>query len=196
MFDDMTTRGHEGKHHYTAQLVETPKNLQWYVSGFTCVDQSAENRTSQKPLQLHVTEDSGSSTRTLLASFAYIRNYSPDRFVLENPHRRHTVQTIRSCIKDLHNYLVVMFVVNSKSCGAPCSRPRMYVVGINVDAMDVLLEPEKWSDELERIFTKMHAGRRSWDTYVLPRDSPVLQACLVQREGQTHARPNGLARTV
>ena len=164
----MTTRRRKGKNHYTEQWVETPTNLQYYVSGFTCVDQSAENRTSLKPLQLQVTKESGSSTRTFLASLAYIRAYSPDRFVLENPYRHHTVETVRKCIQDLHNYLVVIFVVNSKSCGVPCSRPRMYVVGVNVHTMDVLLEPDKWGDQVDHIFTKMHDGRRSWDTYVLP----------------------------
>lgn len=186
MFDDFLTRGAQGKDRYTGTYVDTPRDLHWYVSGFSCVDQSAENRRHQKPLELEATENSGPSTKTLLATFAYIEAFLPVRFVVENPHRSHTVSIIQSRMRRLPQYMYTMLVINSKVCGVWCSRPRLYIVAINLQKRKVLVPPISWHGELSKIYAQMNERKRPCETYVLPATSPCVETCLQSLRTQRH----------
>ena len=188
LFDDMTERGSHGKDHYSKRVVRTPVGLQWYVSGFCCVDQSSENRY-KKPLQLNATSDSGASTRTWCATRKYIEFARPDRFILENVYRKQTLKVIRAWLETLEDYFVVMFFINSKVSGAPSSRPRLYIVGINLKTCRPRIDPCTWAEELSKIFASSYAQRRAWETYIQPVDSASVEACWLEL-GSKHRPKN------
>ena len=65
------------------------------------------------------------------------------------------MQMIRHLAAGLPDYFVCMFEVNARAAGVPSSRPRLFVVGVDMQAVELLSSPLEWHSALQTIFTAM-----------------------------------------
>ncbi len=154
MFRDMCRRAEEGFCSYQKRCVASPK-VDLYSSGWVCKDVSNANTLSRKPVTMDLTETSGQSTRTLHAGIEYIRSRRPLVAVLENTVRKNSIAVAVSLLHRVAGYAVVALKANSLSFATCASRPRIYIVAVNLNEVTITTPLREWPALLDAMSALM-----------------------------------------
>lgn len=130
LFTDMCTRKHIGSDFISGKKVPTPR-AQIYVAGWVCVDSCSFNR-SAKPLDLQVTTESGSSSKTLEASLFYVRTFRPALTILEHLYRVNTVEMVVRELRKIDGFAVEAFVISTQDFGMLTTRARLFIIAVDL----------------------------------------------------------------
>ena len=175
MFRDMCEREATGFCSYKNMKVATPR-VHLYSAGWVCRDDSYANTRRRRPVTMSCSEAAGDSTRTLHSSIRYIRSHRPWVVVLENPMKLNNIRVAVDLLHDVPRYALVVFKVNSTSFHTPASRPRMYIVAINLDEVTIKTPLRDWHRVLAAIGDQMPPA--AVQDYLLPDEHPHVQQFL------------------
>ena len=154
MFSDLCSRGRTGWCSYRKSRVATPE-VHFYSAGWVCKDDSGLNIISRKPATVSLTDASGDSTRTLHGSVNYIATKRPAVAILENTLRNNNIEVAVTLLHGVPRYGVAVFKANSTSFYTAASRPRIYIVAVNLDKVTITTPLRRWSECLTAISSRM-----------------------------------------
>ena len=154
MFSDLCSRGRTGWCSYREGRVATPE-VHLYSAGWVCKDDSAANTISRKLVTVSLTDASGDSTRTLHGSIKYIAEKRPAVAILENTLRKNNIEVAVTLLHGVPRYGVAVFKANSTSFFTAASRPRIYIVAVNLDKVTITTPIRRWSECLTAMSSEM-----------------------------------------
>lgn len=175
MVRDMCDRGHLGFCSYRQAYVPTP-TVDVYSAGWVCRDASSANTLNKKPVTMAMADTSGESTKTLHASIKYIRMHRPKVAILENIVRKNNVTVAVALLRQIRGYAVVVLKANSLSFATCTSRPRLYILAINLEEVTITTPLRCWGKLLDAMSALM--PRVVVKDYLLPDDHPHVRAYL------------------
>ena len=172
MFRDMTDRAASGFCSYRGAQVRTPW-VHLYSAGWVCRDDSFANTLNRRPVSVSLSDTSGDSTRTLHSSVEYIHEHRPAIGILENPLKRNNIVVAIALLHTIPRYAIACFKANSTSFHSATSRPRIYIVAVNLDLVTIVTPMSQWHMLLNGMSDYM--PQASLQDYLLPDDHPHVQ---------------------
>ena len=157
---------------YRQRMVDLPATGM-YVFGSECQDQSSANTRCKKPVEAIVTDSSGMATRTMHGSINYVTVYEPPVFIMEYLIRNHVIMVIMKMFSKLPDYILHVFKVNNIGFGLRGTRPRMYIVGLNVKKGRLRKPMTNWGPFLAKVSQSLclGGGYLSLENHVLMNES-------------------------
>ena len=103
----------------------------------------------------------------------------PETYLLENPYRKTTLEALFTAAARVPDYAFAAVVINSTVVRLPASRPRMYLIGVDLRSRVLLLPFSKWVDELQSILGRFRSKAPSAEAYVLPSSAEAVRECRI-----------------
>ena len=165
-------------------------DLDVYNACFVCRDLSPCNAFRQAKnlrLELKVKDHSGNSTRTLHASIQLIVAKQFPIVLFENVWAK-AVLEVTVALLSRNGYAPKPFAINALTAGASTSRPRMFIVGVNVSKVRVTAPMTAWHDwVIERVRAMPD---ETVDSKLLPDNHPTVNMALSELQaGASTSRP-------
>jgi len=180
MFRDMCDRKSTGFCSISHGRVAVPR-VDLYSAGWVCRDDSNARFVNRRPVTVSLSDSAGDSTRTLHSSMDYIRSARPSIAILENTVKKSNIRVAVTLLHQIPRYAVVVFKANSRSFNTCASRPRMYIVAINLDSITITTPLSTWASILSSMSSGMPTAEMK--NCLLPDDHPHVRQFLQELKG-------------